>query len=318
MLRFLITLFFLTICWLRPFQSFSQDIIQKNDGQELKTKVVEIGDTIIKYKRFDDPEFSTYTIPKKEVKAITYENGKTVSLKKRSKESYIELRSGISGPLGNYGSSRNDGTNPGYAKAGLGSSFEFGFKFSKRFGLSIDIGSFNNNYDKKTVDNDLRGNLGAGEVITTSYTKYEGTYLTLGFQHYIPFGKRFTWVNKISAGIMSFSKPEFTYDYNDSLNPGASGPVSYHYFSTSGHGRNGIFGLKTSLWFKLSNRFTLTGNVEVLTSRQRVQFNVHSTNFANPGGTTSTQSPDGDYAKVIHVNNLNAGLGMIFYLRKKR
>src|SRR4051794_11938114 len=147
MLRFLITLFFLTICWLRPIQSFSQDIIQKNDGGELKTKVVEVGDTIIKYKKFDDPEFSTYTIPKKEVKAIKYENGKTDNLKKRSKESYIELRSGGCLPIGNYGSSNKDGTKPEYALPGLGSSFEFGFKISRRFGLSADIGSFYNEYD---------------------------------------------------------------------------------------------------------------------------------------------------------------------------
>jgi hypothetical protein len=320
MLRFLIALFLLTICWLRPFQSFSQDIIQKNDGEELKTKVVEIGDTIIKYKRFDDPEFSTYTIPKKAVKAIKYENGKTVNLKKRSKESYLELRSGVCLPVGNYGSSNSNDSKPEYALPGFGSSLEFGFKISRRFGLSADIGSFYNEYDKNSVDQELRRNLNPGEKVTTSYTRYDGKYLTFGFQHYIKFGKRFTWVNKISTGIMVFSKPEFTYNYTDSssLTASATGYVNYSDTSSSGHGVNGVYGLKTSLWFKLSNRFTLTANIEFQTSRQRVYFHVRSNDYSSATGTTSTLSPDKDYTTVFHVNNLNAGLGMIFYLRKNR
>jgi hypothetical protein len=321
MLRFLFILFSITILWFTPYRSFAQDIIKKNNGEELKTKVVEIGDTAIKYKKFDDPEFYTYTLSKKEVKTIKYENGKTINPNKRSKESYLELRSAVSLPIGNYGSSNSNGTNPGFAQPGFGSSLEFGFKISRKFGLSADLGSFYNEYDKKSIDDELRRNLGAGERITTSYTRYEGKYLLFGFQHYTKLGKRFTWVNKISGGIMSYSKPEFNYSYNDSLSPSAStnGPVNYNYSSSSGHASNGVFGFKTSLWFKLSNRFSLTGNVEVLSSQQKVYFNVKSSGILGGASAGSINaSPDGGYSKVFHVNVLNVGLGMIFYLRKKR
>ena len=119
---------------------------------------------------------------------------------------------------------------------------------------------------------------------------------------------------------MVFSKPKFTYNYTDSLSPtaAANGYVSYSDTSSAGHGVNGVYGLKTSLWFKLSNRFTLTANIEFQTSRQKVYFHVKSNDYSGGIITPSNFSPDKDYSKVFHVNNLNAGLGMIFYLRKNR
>jgi hypothetical protein len=55
--------------------SFSQDLINKTDGVEIKVKVVEIDDTNIKYKKFENQSGPVYSISKKDVDRIKYENG---------------------------------------------------------------------------------------------------------------------------------------------------------------------------------------------------------------------------------------------------
>jgi hypothetical protein len=54
---------------------FSQDVITKSDGEEVKAKVLEVTQAEIKYKKFDNPNGPTFTILKKEVFMIRYENG---------------------------------------------------------------------------------------------------------------------------------------------------------------------------------------------------------------------------------------------------
>lgn len=53
-----------------------QDILIKNDGNELKSKVIEISDLTIKYKMFDNLNGPVYSINKNDVLLIIYENGK--------------------------------------------------------------------------------------------------------------------------------------------------------------------------------------------------------------------------------------------------
>lgn len=64
----LTTIFTLTFC-------FSQDIMTKKSGVDIPAKVLEIGQTVIKYKKFDNQEGPTYTIKKSEVLMVRYENG---------------------------------------------------------------------------------------------------------------------------------------------------------------------------------------------------------------------------------------------------
>ncbi len=67
-------LFLFTLILLVSCQLFSQDIIIKRSGEELKSKVVEVSSEIIKYKLFDNLNGPTFTILKTDVIKITYEN----------------------------------------------------------------------------------------------------------------------------------------------------------------------------------------------------------------------------------------------------
>ena len=53
----------------------AQDIITLKDGYKIQAKVLEIGDQIIKYKKFDNQEGPTYDIQKSDVFSIKYEDG---------------------------------------------------------------------------------------------------------------------------------------------------------------------------------------------------------------------------------------------------
>lgn len=53
----------------------AQDVITLKTGQELNAKVLKVGTTEIEYKRSDNLEGPSYTIQKKELYAIKYQNG---------------------------------------------------------------------------------------------------------------------------------------------------------------------------------------------------------------------------------------------------
>jgi hypothetical protein len=64
---------------LNVFFCNAQDIIIKKKGKDIKAKVLEITQTIIKYKRFDNLNGPIYIIPKIDVYTIRYKNGRTIS-----------------------------------------------------------------------------------------------------------------------------------------------------------------------------------------------------------------------------------------------
>lgn len=53
----------------------AQDVIVKKDGSTILSKVIEIGTTEIKYKKWNNQNGPNYSIAKSEIQAINYENG---------------------------------------------------------------------------------------------------------------------------------------------------------------------------------------------------------------------------------------------------
>jgi len=53
----------------------AQDVIVKKDGSTILSKVIEIGTTEIKYKKWNNQNGPMYTIDKNDVQTINYENG---------------------------------------------------------------------------------------------------------------------------------------------------------------------------------------------------------------------------------------------------
>lgn len=69
--------------------TFAQDIIVKKDGSTIMSKVLEIGTSEIKYKKFSNKQGPTYTIATTDVMAINYENGEKEDFQKTKEENTI-------------------------------------------------------------------------------------------------------------------------------------------------------------------------------------------------------------------------------------
>ncbi|MBR5255429.1 MAG: hypothetical protein IKV62_01465 [Bacteroidales bacterium] len=62
-------------CFLFGCVMYAQDIITKKDGTDIQTKVTEVGESQISYKKFSNLNGPVYTISISDVLMITYENG---------------------------------------------------------------------------------------------------------------------------------------------------------------------------------------------------------------------------------------------------
>jgi len=75
----------------------AQDIIFKKNGDEIKSKVMEVSSDVIKYKRFDNISGPLYSIKTKEVFMVKYENGtkdvfKATTQEETPKEKSVERK----------------------------------------------------------------------------------------------------------------------------------------------------------------------------------------------------------------------------------
>lgn len=66
---------FLSILVFTVSNGIAQDIITNKNGDEIKSKVLEVSQSEIKYKKIGNPSGPTYSIPKSDVFMIKYENG---------------------------------------------------------------------------------------------------------------------------------------------------------------------------------------------------------------------------------------------------
>ncbi|MDE6857747.1 MAG: hypothetical protein K2J33_03300 [Alistipes sp.] len=71
MKKIIFTIVFAAICG----HVAAQDIILKNDATEIQAKVLTVGNDKIEYRKWDNPDGPTYTVPAADVFIIRYQNG---------------------------------------------------------------------------------------------------------------------------------------------------------------------------------------------------------------------------------------------------
>lgn len=67
--------FFIYIMLLTSASIYSQDVIVKKDGSTILSKVLEVGEEYVKYKKWSNTQGADYTIKVTEILSINYENG---------------------------------------------------------------------------------------------------------------------------------------------------------------------------------------------------------------------------------------------------
>jgi hypothetical protein len=68
-------IFFVLILFFLFLHGYSQDLIIKTNGVEIKSKVIEVGLDSIKYKVFENPDGPLFSIARNDVSMVKYENG---------------------------------------------------------------------------------------------------------------------------------------------------------------------------------------------------------------------------------------------------
>ena len=63
-----------------------QDIIKKRNGETIEAFIVDISPGVIKYRKFDKPHGSVYSIARDQVEQITYQNGKSVTFEEEEEQ----------------------------------------------------------------------------------------------------------------------------------------------------------------------------------------------------------------------------------------
>lgn len=68
------------------FFGYSQDVITKKTGEDIKSKVIDVGLTEVKYKKFENLNGPTYSVLKSDILMIRYENGtKDIFIEEKTK-----------------------------------------------------------------------------------------------------------------------------------------------------------------------------------------------------------------------------------------
>ena len=81
-------LLLLTFSLLTVFFCNAQDIITKKSGEDIQSKILEIGQDEVKYKKFEFQEGPTYTLLKSEIFLIRYENGAKDTFNTKESDKY--------------------------------------------------------------------------------------------------------------------------------------------------------------------------------------------------------------------------------------
>jgi hypothetical protein len=206
-----------------------QDIILLKSKEEIKAKVLEINESEMKYKRFENLSGPTYSIRISKVAMVRYENGfeevfnETVDdqlmddpnkggtdhLDPLLLKNRLELVAGIGQPLGDFALSSGD--DAGFARTGAFANLTAAFPVRQRFGVSV-VASFYSN----GLNGDFQNSFFQGQVLDNKNSSYNGAYTSLslmpGVYYQVP-------INNVSlefsanAGINMARAPEYYYSY---------------------------------------------------------------------------------------------------------
>ena len=80
----------------------AQDLITKRNGEDISAKILEVNQTEIKYKKFDNIDGPTFTVSKSEILIVRYENGtnEVFTQSENKPSAYGQLNSGHITPEG--------------------------------------------------------------------------------------------------------------------------------------------------------------------------------------------------------------------------
>ncbi len=328
-------LIFLTISIGIDNTVFCQDIIKTKTGEEIKAKLLKTTRKEATYKTYNDPEFSTYTIPYKELASIQMQGAKKpILFNHRLPRGYISISGngpGSSIPLGDLQSTSysNSGHEPGFAKNNNGNiKLEVGTYIFRRLGFSFCLGYFANkfdyqkfgevygganNYSNVSASTPQNNNPGSTNTSTNNSKgkkksdSWSFTHFLVGPMYSVKIGKRFTWDFKVRAGIIDVRKPGINLSFR--THQGTNTTYHNYSFEQDGHSKTLGYNLGTTFRFSMTKRFSLAVSLDYM--------HVDPVINIRTNGIAGNQNSGYD---KIHYNfsSITQCIGLVYQFKRKR
>jgi hypothetical protein len=300
-----ILLFLLLILSAPLYLAIAQDVIVKENGEEIKSKVLEIGKNDIKYKNFDDPEFGTYTVEIKDVIKIRYEDGTEKIFGKNLVNSYIGLSIGSIKPNGDFKS--NDTYNPkaGYALGGGSQlALEVGVYLVKNIGIGCVIGGFSTEIDTNRVKDRYNS---FDKVSFRFYERrWRAQYMMVGPLYSFRLSRKFAIDTRFLFGPFAAKKPAYGIRLSGS---------SYDYDYDYGDGHGTTLGTLAGIAIRwhFSKRWGLRLGADYIRGKPQIRYDAIITEYG-PGFTNVSVERNNTLTQRISI--LRVGLGITYLFKR--
>lgn len=255
------------LLFLLPLSSWAQDVLIKRNGQEIKTRIISIDKKVITYKVFDDPEFQTVTVNKKDVRMIRMEEGKVYDYDRTYPAPYIGLGGGPWIPTGRFGSYESNGeSTPGYAGKGFQIRLSAGFYFSRKIGIAIEGRLGSSKFKTNEFDQNVQSSTFSGQ--STESDQYGFETIMAGPMYSTLLGRKMTLDVKLMGGGLLLDRRtlETTYYSNGMSNPVLVNRIEYgKTFTLSG-------GLGINLRYAIMKRFSISLYGDYLQASPEIEY----------------------------------------------
>lgn len=299
-------LFFLLITLFTPIQRIlGQDVIFTRKGEEIKSKVVQVGKSEIKYKNFDDPEFITQTFKTSEVTKIRFEDG-TEKFFFQSLSHFVGFSFGQAIGISSFGNHDTGNENSGYALPGGAFGLDAGFYLGKKFGIAISAGTFRNQLDTGRFMEGFK-NTPARLSFSPEHSKWKSMYFMVGPFYSLKISRKSVFDFRVLVGAISAIKPGFAISYNTMFPT----PVNKSNYYRDAEGKGLALGIGAAYRYNFSKRFGLRLATDFLWAKPTFKNEVDVNDFMANSHTVESNV----FRSPIQVLRLH--IGLVFLMGRK-
>nr|MBI1230569.1 hypothetical protein [Cytophagales bacterium] len=219
------------------FSVFGQDLIITNFKEELKAKVIEIDEVIVKYKKFDFQEGPIYSIKKTDIFLIIYSNGTRETFGQKE----IEINSDSQSPGGKQYSKMED------------------------VNLNTSVSSSKSNSNLNLGNPDITSRPKSNSHIFNDGEKF----LAIGIGTGASLGNSSPLIPEINVPYISARFDKVYFQFGDKMALGAGIYAAYHHYSIGTFGSESDFnvvlgGLSGSYYYNFSEKLAMGAGARML------------------------------------------------------
>lgn len=317
-------LLFLTVMLVISVFSKAQDIITPKKGDEIKAKVVDITETQVKYKKFENVNGPTYTIEISSITSIKYENGtidkfdidltKSTPLKEKKVQkkqvSFFEptdsntidagfwgVNLGLSLPTNDFGSKDKTSQSAGRASNGSNASYQFNYQFGKKKRHGIILQYLSQSFERDNAAYSERLSNIFGLTVINSVNKGKYNMNMFGIGHNIRW--KLNYKNSIAL--------RYIFSYSSFTTPGVEATFSNGDKFTNSEGKGSTIAFSLGLHYKnnITNSLCFLANID--NTAQTFKYNTDATLTGNSNSVLDNS---------LSVSNYNFSVGFGFRIQK--